>query len=56
MREQKKVMQVCGTCKYHHYDGTSEGFTCTNPDSDYFADWTEWNDCCSDWEGEYEDD
>ena len=56
MREQKKVMEVCGTCKYHHKETVDDGFVCTNPDSDYVADWTEWNDWCSDWEGRYEDD
>lgn len=41
MIEPKKVMAVCGTCKYHHKETVDDGFVCTNPDSDYVADWTE---------------
>lgn len=39
---------VCGTCKYHETDGCD--FICNNPESDYYSDWTEYDDTCDEWE------
>lgn len=41
----------CGTCKYHGYEHTSKGWVCENEESDYFSDWTEYEDGCEEWEG-----
>lgn len=40
--------ECCSTCKHHYPDGLD--WVCTNPDSDYCADWTEYNDKCEEWE------
>lgn len=42
--------QVCGTCKYHEYEHVSDGWVCVNDDSEYVADWTDFNHTCPDWE------
>ena len=44
--------RCCGTCKWHLYENIDEGFVCTNIDSEYCADWTDYADSCEDWEGE----
>ena len=41
--------QICGTCIYHHK--IDDDWMCTNKDSECYADWTEYNDSCPDWEG-----
>ena len=40
----------CGNCKYHKHESVDDGWICTNPESDYVADWTEYSDYCSDYE------
>ena len=42
--------KCCGTCIYHKYEDISKGWLCTNPDSEYIADWTECEDSCENWE------
>ena len=41
--------EICGTCKYHKYEDISQGWVCTNSDSEYLADWTEYNDTCEEY-------
>lgn len=43
--------KVCGTCKYHQFESVDEGYVCVNDESEYVADWTEFNHTCPDWEG-----
>ena len=43
--------EVCGTCKYHCHEEVDEGWVCVNDRSEYFADWTEYNYTCEEWEG-----
>ena len=38
--------EICGECKYHVYEEIDRGFVCTNPDSPYVTEWTEWGDGC----------
>lgn len=40
----------CGNCKYHQYEDISQGWVCCNQDSEYVADWTDYTDCCEEWE------
>ena len=40
---------ICGHCKYHRTDRDGDWY-CANPDSDYYTDWTEYNDGCEDGE------
>lgn len=42
--------RCCGTCKYHQHDD-GEDWICVNTDSEYVANWTEYEDCCENWEG-----
>ena len=39
-----------GNCKYHKYEDISQGWICCNKDSEYIADWTDYTDCCEEWE------
>ena len=31
---------ICGFCKWHKHEDIDDGWICTNPDSEYVADWT----------------
>ena len=42
--------QRCGTCQYGSYDKI-DGYVCVNSDSEYVADFTEYNHTCDSWEG-----
>lgn len=39
----------CRSCKW--WEWTEGEHVCSNDESDNFADWTEWNDGCDEWEG-----
>lgn len=41
--------ECCGTCEFHVPDANGD-FVCNNPDSDCYSDWTEYGDCCEEWE------
>lgn len=41
--------QCCGTCQYGSY-GKIDGYVCVNSDSEYVADFTEYNHTCDFWE------
>lgn len=43
-------IKICGNCKYHQFENIDNGWVCVNSDSEYCADWTEYNDTCVDWE------
>ena len=38
----------CGTCKYGHYD-KMQGYVCVNDESEYIADFVEYEHWCEDW-------
>ena len=40
----------CGTCEYSTYDKVN-GYVCVNDESDYVADFVEFNHVCDEWEG-----
>lgn len=42
--------RCCGTCGYHRPDDAGEEWVCTNPDSEYRSDWTDYEWCCDDYE------
>lgn len=41
--------KCCGTCKYGLYDRT-QGYVCVNDESEYVADFVEYNHSCESWE------
>ena len=41
--------ECCGTCKYGSYDKTN-GYVCVNDESDYVADFVEYDYSCDFWE------
>lgn len=43
--------ECCGTCKWHHHESVDDGWVCVNADSDFCTDWTDYDDCCDEWEG-----
>ncbi len=47
--------KCCGTCKYHEFENINDGYVCVNDKSENFADWTEYNDSCEEWEGKNDD-
>ena len=40
--------RCCGTCQWHQSD--DDDWVCTNEQSVYFTDWTDYTDCCREWE------
>lgn len=42
--------ECCGTCKYGLCVKTN-GYVCSNCESDYAADFVEFNHVCDEWEG-----
>lgn len=42
--------KCCGTCKWNRHKIISDDFECANSGSEYFADLTDFNDICSEWE------
>ena len=42
--------EICGNCKWHRYEKESQGWVCCTSDSDYVADWTEYDDSCDEFE------
>lgn len=41
--------QCCGTCKYSSYD-KMQGCVCVNDESEYVADFVEYDHECDEWE------
>jgi hypothetical protein len=41
--------ECCGTCEYGTYDKTN-GYVCVNDESDYVADFVEYDHSCDFWE------
>lgn len=40
----------CGTCRWHEHEDIDDGWVCVNDQSEYCADWTEYDDICDEWE------
>lgn len=40
----------CGNCRYHFHVSISDGWICSCNASDYFADWTDFDFCCDEYE------
>lgn len=43
--------QICANCKWHKHESVDDGWVCVNADSEYCADWTDFDHSCEDWEG-----
>jgi hypothetical protein len=43
--------RCCGTCRYHTREDISGDYVCGCDGSEYFSDWTDYNDICDEWEG-----
>jgi len=43
------IINRCGTCEHHYYDREAGAFVCCNPESGWFAAWTEDDDSCKAW-------
>ena len=52
MNDEKRC---CGTCIWHKQESIDSGYVCVNDRSDYLSDWTEYEDCCEEWEGKGND-
>lgn len=48
--DREEPERCCGTCKWHEHEYIDDGWVCTNSDSYYCTDWTEYEDTCSFWE------
>lgn len=44
------MKECCGTCRYHEQDEFAEDYVCVNDRSEEFADWTDYNHCCDEYE------
>lgn len=40
--------KCCGTCKWHKCE-MDDSWICVNRDSEYCADWTDYDHCCKEW-------
>ena len=49
-RNRTTCERCCGTCKYSTYDKV-QGYVCVNDESEYVADFVEFDHVCDDWEG-----
>lgn len=49
------MTECCGTCKYHTHEDITDGFVCCNGNSEYVADWTDYEHCCDEWKGKSND-
>lgn len=45
----------CGTCRYSHYD-KMQGYVCVNDESEYVADFVEYEHWCEDWVNKNDED
>lgn len=43
------MKKCCGTCRYGHYD-KMQGYVCVNYESEFVADFVEYDHICDDWE------
>lgn len=46
--------KCCGTCKYHYHENIDDGLVRVNDRSEfceYYAELTEYDDSCNEWEG-----
>ena len=41
---------ICGTCRWHRFDDGFRDWACTNDDSDYCADFTDYAFQCDEYE------
>lgn len=44
------MKECCGTCKYHTQDICAEDFVCVNDRSEEFANWTDCDYVCDEYE------
>ena len=44
------IEKVCGLCRWHEHENISNGRVCVNYNSDYCADWTDYEYTCEEWE------
>lgn len=44
------MKRICGNCKWHRHEDVTDGWVCTNDQSDYCTCWTEYEDYCEDFE------
>ena len=42
--------ECCGTCNYHCRADDEDDWTCENEDSEFYAVWTDYEDCCDHYE------
>ena len=46
----KDKEKICGTCKWYVQDGLIKKYFCSNWDGASYADFTNYNDTCDEWE------
>jgi len=42
--------RICGTCRWHCKYRNADNWVCVNRESDYYTDFTDYEDSCEDWE------
>ena len=43
--------RCCGTCRHHVREDISGDYVCGCDGSEFYSDWTDYNDVCDEWEG-----
>ena len=44
------MIEQCGTCKWLKFEKDVEDWSCSNPESEYYADWISCDCSCDCWE------
>lgn len=46
----ERTEPCCGNCKNHIYDDDAQDWVCDCEDSEFYSDYTGYNDKCEEWE------
>lgn len=44
------IEECCGNCKHHFWMSVKDGWICKNEESENYTIWTDYEDCCEEWE------
>jgi len=48
----ERTEPCCGNCKYHYFDKEDQDWVCDCTESEFYTDYTGYEDKCEEWEAE----
>jgi hypothetical protein len=54
MKSKEEQEQCCGSCRWHYYTEPDDDWICTNPNSENYADFTEYAHSCEEYQSRRE--